>query len=60
MLLVINILFIFAGSNNQRIMENKPFIFGVATSGDNFTDREKKTARLLSNFQHGVNTVLYS
>lgn len=41
-------------------MENKPFVFGVATSGDNFTDREKETARLLSNFQHGVNTVLIS
>lgn len=23
-------------------MENKPFIFGVATSGDNFTDRKKE------------------
>lgn len=41
-------------------MENKPFVFGVATSGDHFTDREKETARLLSNFQHGVNTVLIS
>lgn len=41
-------------------MENKPFIFGVATSGDNFTDREKETARLLSSFRHGVNTVLIS
>lgn len=41
-------------------MENKPFIFGVATSGDNFTDREKETARLLSNYTHGVNTVLIS
>ncbi len=41
-------------------MGNKPFIFGVATSGENFTDREKETARLLSNFQHGVNTVLIS
>lgn len=41
-------------------MENKPFIFGVATSGDNFTDREKETAHLLLNFQHGVNTVLIS
>lgn len=41
-------------------MENKSFIFGVATSGDNFTDREKETAHLLSNFQHGVNTVLIS
>lgn len=42
------------------IMENKPFVFGVATSGDNFTDRKKETARLLSNFRHGVNTVLIS
>ncbi|MCD8310544.1 MAG: ATP-binding protein [Prevotellaceae bacterium] len=41
-------------------MENKPFVFGVATSGDNFTDREKETERLLLNFRHGVNTVVIS
>ncbi|MBO7272841.1 MAG: ATP-binding protein [Bacteroidaceae bacterium] len=41
-------------------MENKPFIFGVATSGDNFTDRKNETARLLTNFKHGINTVLIS
>lgn len=41
-------------------MENKPFIFGVATSGNHFTDREKETERLVLNFQHGVNTVLIS
>lgn len=41
-------------------MENKPFIFGVATSGDNFTDRKIETARLLTNFRHGINTVLIS
>ena len=41
-------------------MGNKPFIFGVATSGENFTDREKETERLLQNFHHGVNTVLIS
>lgn len=41
-------------------MENKPFVFGVATSGDNFTDREKETERLLSNFRHGINTILIS
>ncbi len=46
--------------NSYKDMENKPFIFGVATSGDNFTDREKETERLLLNFQHGVNTVLIS
>ena len=41
-------------------MEKKPFIFGVATSGDNFTDRKSETARLLTNFEHGINTVLIS
>ena len=46
--------------NSCAYMENKPFIFGVATSGDNFTDREKETERLLLNFRHGVNTVLIS
>lgn len=40
--------------------DNKPFIFGVATSGDHFTDRKKETERLLMNFQHGVNTILIS
>lgn len=41
-------------------MDSKPFIFGVATSGENFTDRVTETARLTHNFQHGVNTVLIS
>ena len=41
-------------------MDIKPFIFGVATSGENFTDRKSETARLLTNFRHGVNTVLIS
>lgn len=41
-------------------MENKPFVFGVAASGDNFTDRKNETARLLTNFRSGVNTVLIS
>ena len=59
-LLVITILPIFAPKYYLKIMKNKPFIFGVATSGDNFTDREKETERLLLNFRHGVNTVLIS
>ena len=41
-------------------MNNKPFVFGVATSGENFTDRVKETERMVSNFRHGVNTVLIS
>lgn len=40
--------------------DNRPFVFGVETSGDNFTDRREETERLLSNFKHGVNTVLIS
>ncbi len=41
-------------------MGDRPFIFGVATSGDNFTDRKEETERLLLNFRHGINTVLIS
>ncbi len=41
-------------------MNNKPFVFGVATEGEHFTDRKKETARLIENFQHGVNTILIS
>ena len=39
---------------------NKAFIFGVATSGENFTDRKNETNRLLLNFQQGINTILIS
>lgn len=42
------------------IMNEKPFVFGVAASGVNFTDREKETVRLLNNFMYGVNTILIS
>ncbi len=59
-LLVIKLFLIFVLEYDLRIMENKPFIFGVAASGDNFTDREKETERLLLNFRHGVNTILIS
>ena len=46
--------------SNKKISMEKPFVFGVATSGDTFTDREKETQRLLLNFTHGVNTILIS
>ena len=39
---------------------NNPFVFGSATSGDWFTDREADTQRLLMNFTHGVNTIIIS
>ena len=38
----------------------KPFVYGVAVTGDNFTDRRKETTRLKMNFEAGVNTVLIS
>lgn len=37
-----------------------PFIFGRKVTGSSFTDREKETERLLSNFRNRVNTVLIS
>ncbi|MBW6490610.1 MAG: ATP-binding protein [Lentimicrobium sp.] len=37
-----------------------PFIFGRKATGNSFTDREKETERLLSNFRNRVNTVLIS
>lgn len=40
-------------------MEN-PFVFGSATSGEWFTDREKDTQRLSANLTHGINTILIS
>ncbi len=40
-------------------MEN-PFVFGSATMGEWFTDRETDVKRLSANFTHGVNTILIS
>ncbi len=45
---------------SETMKKNKPFVFGVATTGEHFTDREKETARLVENFRHGVNTILIS
>lgn len=37
-----------------------PFVFGKTVSGDAFTDREKETEKLVSNFKYGVNTFIVS
>jgi len=37
-----------------------PFVFGRKATGNNFTDREKETGRLISNFNNRVNTILIS
>ncbi len=39
---------------------SNPFVFGTATSGEHFTDREHDTQRLLTNFQNGINSILIS
>ena len=41
------------------ITEN-PFYFGRMVAGKAFTDREKETLRLVSNFRNGINTILIS
>ena len=38
----------------------KLFEFGKTVSGNTFTDREKETAKLISNFNYGVNTFIVS
>jgi uncharacterized protein len=37
-----------------------PFIFGRKATGKSFTDREKETQKLISNFRNKVNTVVIS
>ena len=37
-----------------------PFVFGNATFDEWFTDREKDTQRLLTNFKNGINTIIIS
>jgi AAA+ ATPase superfamily predicted ATPase len=37
-----------------------PFLYGVATSGKWFTDREEDTKRLSMNFTNGINTIIIS
>lgn len=41
-------------------MENIPFVFGKIALDNNFTDREKETALLSSNFRSLVNTMILS
>lgn len=38
----------------------RPFVYGVSVSGDNFTDRQKETHRLKVNFENGINVILIS
>lgn len=37
-----------------------PFVFGKVATGENFTDRNEETERLLQNFQGLVNTTIIS
>lgn len=40
-------------------MDN-PFVYGIATDCNHFTDREEETKRLSLNFTYGINTILIS
>jgi hypothetical protein len=39
---------------------NTPFVYGKIAGGDNFTDRENETHRLINNFNSLVNTIIIS
>ncbi len=39
---------------------SNPFVFGTATSDEQFTNRVKDTERLLANFKHGVSSIVIS
>lgn len=39
---------------------SKTFIYGKSVEGENFTDRTKETARLVQNFEEGLNTIIIS
>ena len=39
---------------------NKPFIYGTAVGGENFTDRVQETRRLRMDFENGLNAILIS
>ena len=39
---------------------SKPFVYGTAVFGENFTDRKAETKHLKMNFEAGVNTILIS
>lgn len=39
---------------------NTPFVFGKIAQSENFTDREKETALLVSNFNSLINTIIIS
>lgn len=44
----------------KKAEEKRSFVFGVAVDDYNFTDREKETRQLCSNFEEGINTILIS
>ena len=46
--------------NKKDVFMENPFIYGMATFGKWFTDREEDAKRLSVNFIHGINTILIS
>ena len=39
---------------------NRPFVYGAAVAGENFTDRVRDTRRLTLDFENGMNAILIS
>jgi AAA+ ATPase superfamily predicted ATPase len=44
----------------MNIMKEAPFVFGRMATVKEFTDREKETEQLVSNFQNHINTIIIS
>lgn len=38
----------------------KAFVYGMSVAGNNFTDREKETKRMVLDFENGINVILIS
>lgn len=42
------------------MVNEKAFVYGMSVEGGNFTDREKESARIKLNLEHGINVILIS
>lgn len=45
---------------NLRVMDNKPFMFGIPVEDSHFIGRQAEMERLSANFRYGINTILLS
>lgn len=45
---------------NQNVMDNRPFMFGIPVEDNHFIGRQSEVERLAANFRYGINTILLS